>query len=219
MVKQVVEASMGRAQSDQRFRAQLLTDSEAAANEMVQEMRPSLALANDGEVEELRAAVARNMAATPYLRGQELAVLIRELVSNAEQAFQSVILLSKVLFWFGLVIAVATIAFEWLALIYKLDTGPTVAGGAVGGTLSISFIYASFIKNPLDKLQNSAGNLAQLEIALFGYLDQLTLLMSVPGPRTVEESIKLAEAISGVMERGMGSVERYAEEHAPAAKA
>ncbi|HSA22250.1 MAG TPA: hypothetical protein P5076_12420, partial [Myxococcota bacterium] len=111
-----------------------------------------------------------------------------------------------------------TIAFEWLALFHQLDTGPAVAGGAVGGTLSISFIYASFIKNPLDKLQNSAGNLAQLEIALFGYLDQLTLLMSVPGPHGVDESIKLAEAISAVMERGMAGVEKYAEEHGPVGK-
>ncbi|HSA23103.1 MAG TPA: hypothetical protein P5076_16720, partial [Myxococcota bacterium] len=100
VVRQVVDASVGRAQNDQQFRARMLSDSQAAAAEMVREMSSTLGIQDEQDVQELREAVARNIAATPYLRGQELANLIRELVSNAEQAFRSVLMLSKVLFWF-----------------------------------------------------------------------------------------------------------------------
>ncbi|MFB0527789.1 MAG: hypothetical protein ACETVT_02805, partial [bacterium] len=87
-------------------------------------------------------------------------------LNSATAGFRITLLLSQVLFYFGLALVGATFILEAVSRVGGLGVGwHNMATTGIIGAIGLGTIVSSFILRPLDKIQNSVGNLVQVEVA------------------------------------------------------
>lgn len=209
-VRRVTEASIARARTNVLFREHLKADPDKAVGEIVHEL--GLEPADEKEARELRARAVGELRAVPVLEREDLAGMISTLMKDAQSAFYSTVGLSKCLFWFGIVVVGGTLIAQY-SLQFLDPKHETVLPAILGGGAGAMSLICALLKNPLDKVQNSAGNLAQLEMAVLGYVDQLDVLMTRPPAGSMDDAIKAARAIRVATKGSLDMLQRFAEEH------
>ena len=209
-VQEVVSKSYERANKDPVFRSRLVRDRTAALEEVFDTIpvEPGEEQPTKGEVVEGADAVLQTI---PFLPRDEVTRLVLQLVEDSREAYRNTMRQSQALFWVGVGLAVVTVGVELWGLVTGMTWGEMLTGGLFGSGLGLGFVYTAFIKRPLDQMQNSVGNLAQIQIVFLGYLDQLTVLMVHAGRGSLEETTAVSQALSEAAEAAADRIERYCE--------
>lgn len=193
IVQRLVGAALAKASEDPAYLQELLRDRTAA----LRALEPG---APAGAVAE----AAKLVHAAPLLRKEEMSRAVRDVLRYSATAFTSTLFHCRVLFWTGLFFAVASFVLQSVGIL-------ALPGGLASAGVGFSFVYAAFLQRPLDRIQRSAGNLAQAQIIFLGFLDQIAILMSRNGSGPLEERLELVDRIGAAVEDAADRIERFCE--------
>jgi 4-amino-4-deoxy-L-arabinose transferase-like glycosyltransferase len=101
---------------------------------------------------------------------------VHEVLDHSARAFRMTLLHSRVLFWLGALFAIATVGLEIYAALAGLRLESALLGGLFGGGVGLGFVVSAFLYGALDRIRRSAGDFAQIQVIVIGFLDQLALL-------------------------------------------
>ncbi|MDF1565431.1 MAG: hypothetical protein P1V51_20510 [Deltaproteobacteria bacterium] len=212
-VQQMVSRSYERAARDPLFLDKLISDRQAALEEVFEEIP-----GDDGterpvgaEKKEVFAKTGTYLSTAPIFKRAEMEKPVGQLIDDSRTAYLRTIVQSQALFWVGVLIAVVTVGVELWGVLTGVAWGPLLTGGLFGGGLGLGFVYTAFIKRPLDQLQNAVGNLAQIQIAFLGYLDQVAVLMAQVAQGSLDEATRISDALGQAAEDTAARIERYCE--------
>ena len=197
-----------KAKSDERFRQLLVQnpkhtiakEAEALKNERGEKIK-----VDPGVVESVtEKARAKYSSIVPEVAAQKVEDLIFGTLKDVRRSFNITLLLSQVLFYSGLLMMIAAFVValasgeEFISLIF--------GAGGLGGVL-----ISSLITSPLNRVQNAAGDLIQLQMAYLAYYKQLYLLGGEINSLSHGEAISYAREIDRAAKSIMSSIQKYVE--------
>jgi hypothetical protein len=202
----LLEEVAQQARTDASFRQRLAKEPEQAIQEIAAKL-PEADRKVIGEKQVARVAEvvrAGSSSVLPEIDVEKVQDLVFGTIGDARHSFKLSLRLTQVLFYSGLVmVAVAFIVM----VLYQTDKVPSLIFGAVG----VSGVVTSLVLNPLDRVQNAAGNLIQLEIAFLSYYKVLYLFNRPPRELSVKDAIKVSREIQTISEDVVASIEKYCE--------
>jgi len=156
----------GRIKGDEAFRRQFQLNPDKAVLDAASDLPEEQAKKVDPMA--VKDVVSKAQSILPGIEVEDLRELVKNTINDARQAFNLSLRLTKHLFYYGLIVTATTLAFSFFS---EDKEWITVAIGTGGGALGI---IGSLVINSVDRVQNAAGNLIQIEIAFLGYYKQLT---------------------------------------------
>jgi len=195
-----------KANQDADFRNELISDPKKAVESEAQQI-PALAGKDVATaVVEKVAAQARSIysSALPDLATDKVEDLIFGTIADVKRAYTLTLLLSQVLFYAGLAMVVA-------GFVAGLMGGEKLISLFFGSGGIASMLISSLIVSPLDRVQNAAGNLVQLQMAYLAYYKQLYLLGGNDAKISREDALAYAREIDHLTLSLMGSVQDFVE--------
>ena len=138
--------------------------------------------------------------------------VFQQMISNATDAFRKTVFLNQVLFWAGIVLLAACFGFEIAGRVTGNDTWQNVATTGIIGAIGISTLISSFILRPLTAIQNSVGNLAQIEVAVLSFIERRRIIINME-PQNINEANQLSVELGTVVSQTMQLIQTYCEEH------
>lgn len=191
-----------QAQMDVGFLKQLMLE----PVETVKKVRHEI---SDDDAREVAGRAAELISPVP---GVEIRDLVEQMLNSATTGFRITLVLSQVLFYFGLALLGATFILEAVSRVTGLGIGwQNLAATGIIGAIGVGTIMSSFILRPLDKIQNSVGNLVQVQVAFVAYFDQLMLIMRHRRTRDLNQAIQASDKIAAAAESTMKLIEQYCE--------
>ena len=112
----------------------------------------------------------------PFI-GIEAKNLVQGITNKITQGFNSIITMSQILFYVGLVIIFIAFLLDIYGVLKGVSWQQYIASSGVLGAIGLGSIYTSFVKGSFEKVRNSVGDLVQINVIFFAYADQLSLLM------------------------------------------
>jgi len=199
------------------FAHQLLRDPDSALGEVLKEVtvESGAGLASE-EARDVIAQAEEVIQLAPFLKREEVTKIVKDLVEHTARAFTSTINHCRVLFWLGIAVALVVVGLEAYAIVGRVKLESALAGGILGGGLGFGFIYTAFVQRPLEQMQNSAGNLAQIQMIFLGFLDQISILMAKGGSGRLKDTLKIIDRIGAAVEEATSRIERFCEYRTPA---
>lgn len=160
-----------KAITDEKFRCLLAEDPKRAIEQeagTLQDDSGQQVSVAPGVVE----AVAEKARATyssvvPGVESKKVEELIFSTIEDIRRSFNLTLKLSQVLFYAGLLMMIT-------AFITALAGGEKIISLLFGSGGMVSVLISSLITSPLDRVQNAAGNLVQLQMAYLAYYKQLS---------------------------------------------
>ena len=200
-----------KASLDENFRKELATNPERAIEiEAKQisdlqgtEVTPSVVAKVTERVRQTYSSIV------PDLATDRVEELIFGTIKDVKRAYSITLLLSQVLFYAGLAMVVA-------AFIVGLSSGEKLISLFFGTGGIASMLISSLVVSPLDRVQNAAGNLVQLQMAYLSYYKQLYLLGGNNAAVTRDDALAYSKEIDRVTLSLMGSVKSYVERNSEA---
>lgn len=181
-----------RVASDEEFRRLVERDPRRATEQVAQTLQdPSgQALAVDAETitAVAKRAVETYSTAVPEVASQKVENLIFGTIEDFRRSFKLSLVMSQVLFYAGLVITLGAFVSSWLG---HEKTSSLLFGASGVGSMLIS----ALVTGPLDRVQNAAARLLQLQMAYLAYYKQLYLLGGGTAPLTRADAIAYAREI------------------------
>jgi hypothetical protein len=206
--KQVLLQNLGeRAQSSEAFRQRLKDEPEKVVREVAASL-PSEQKKNLSEqaISDTTSKVKALMSeALPGIREDEVARLVFGTISDARKSFNLSLHLTQILFFTGLIMIGAT--FVTLLIFDQEDLQVLLFGGGSG----FLGVVTALLINPIDRVQNAAGNLVQLEIAFLSYYKQLTMLRLTPDNPRPKDIIAYSAEVRNAMRESVEFIERFCE--------
>ncbi|MCH7923587.1 MAG: hypothetical protein IH975_11220 [Nitrospinae bacterium] len=135
-----------------------------------------------------------------------------ELIEHAEKGFHAMLIMSRVTFIAGIIIVLSTFLVEIAAVIKLIEPDWKVAvfGGGILGGIGMGGILWAFIKGPHTQIQNSIGNLAQVEVAFLSFLNQLKNF-DWSMATNLDEVERLSGLVSTLRRETMADMQKYLE--------
>ena len=194
------------ASKDLSYRQELAIDPNQAINKIAKALPKEMAdsLSEETKDEVAKEAQVKYSKAVPGVGQEDVGKMIFDTLDRIKQAFKLTLLLSQVLFYSGLAMIVAAFITalvagqEWISLMF-----------GSGGLASI--LISSLILGPVDRVQNAAANLVQLQIAYLAYYKQLCLLGSDPAHITQKEAIDCSKEITAHAVALMSAIRQFVE--------
>jgi len=112
----------------------------------------------------------------PFI-GIEAKNLVQEITDNIKLGFNSILNMSRILFYMGLAIIFIAFLLDIYGVLRGVNRQQYVASSGVLGAIGLGSIYTSFVKGSFEKVRNTVGDLVQINVIFFAYADQLSLLM------------------------------------------
>ena len=206
-----------KAASDEQFRQQLAKNPEAVISREAGAIASTTgAQVSQNTVEQL-AEKARKTYSTvvPQIAQDRVEDLIFGTIDDMRTSFKLTLRLSQVLFYSGLAMVAAAFVY---ALVGGKETITLLFG--VGGLVSV--LLSSLVLSPLNRVQDAAGDLVQLQMAYLAYYKQLYLLGGGADPLPKADAIEFAREIDRAAISLISSVQNHIErkeQKAAAAKA
>ena len=212
LVERIVTLSYQKACRNPLFAHHLLKDPNSALGEILKEVTPggSGGLPREEE-EKVIAEAGEAIQLAPFLKREEMTKIVKDLIEYTASAFTITINHCRVLFWVGLALALGVAGLEGYAILGRIRVESALAGGLLGGGLGFGFIYTALVRRPLEEMQNSVGNLAQIQIIFLGFLDQVTILMANAESARLKDALKVISRIGSAVEEAASRIERYCE--------
>lgn len=123
--------------------------------------------------------------AVPGVNEAAVEQLVFGTIDDLRKAFTKSILLTQVLFYAGLAIAV----IGFLVAVFT-DGGQAIAGGILGSTGVLGSIVSSAVTGATRRVHDAASNLVQLQMAFLTYYKQLWLLGAQGSQQDMLEATK-----------------------------
>jgi len=194
---------------DRTFREQLAENPrEVVASEAEQMVDPS------GHKVQIGTAVVEKIAeqaeetfssVVPEIAAKRVEQLIFGTIEDIRTSFKITLLLSQVLFYSGLLMTIA-------AFVAGLSGGEKMTALLFGAGGVGSMLISSLVLSPLDRVQNAAGNLVQLQMAYLAYYKQLYLLGGTGGKSLAkDDAVGYAREIDRAAISLISSVQTYIE--------
>lgn len=200
------EGVADRARTDESFRQRLAVEPEKAVREVVESLPSEQRSSVDEKViSDTTEKVQALSKALPGFKEKEVSDLVFTTIEDARCSFNLSLRLTQVLFYAGLVMVVATFI---TALFVDPAQLPVLIFGGGSGILGV---ITALLINPIDRVQNAAGNLVQLEIAFLSYYKQLSLLTLPSGHQSSEATIQYAGEVRQAMTETVALIEAYCE--------
>lgn len=203
----LLEQVAQQARADESFKRHLAKEPEKAIQDVAQRLpeadRKAIGEKQVAQVAEVvRAGISSSVL--PEIDVEKVQDLVFGTIEDARHSFKLSLRLTQFLFYAGL--AMVAVAFIVMVL-YQTDKVPSLIFGAVG----VSGVVTSLLLNPLDRVQNAAGNLIQLEMAFLSYYKILYLFHRPPGESNVKDAIKLSQEMRTISEDVIALIEEYCE--------
>jgi hypothetical protein len=167
------------------------------------------------EAREVIAEAGEALQFTPFLKREEVTKIVKDLIEHTADAYTTTINHCRILFWLGLALTVAVAGLEGFAILARVRVESALAGGLLGGGLGFGFIYTALVRRPLEEMQNSVGNLAQIQIIFLGFLDQISILMANAESARLKDTLKVISRIGSAVEEAASRIERFCEYRTP----
>jgi hypothetical protein len=195
-----------KASQDEKFRKELAADPRKAVQMEAQQMATVAGKEVGPAVVERVATKARETYSSivPELASDKVEDLIFGTIEDVKRAYTITLLLSQVLFYAGLAMVIA-------GFVAGLMSGEKLISLFFGSGGIASMLISSLVVSPLDRVQNAAGNLVQLQMAYLAYYKQLYLLGGNNETISREDALTYAREIDRVTLSLMGSVRAYVE--------
>lgn len=190
-----------RASWDSAFEHKLFQD----PVEALQDIEPGL---KEDDAKEI-APVAESLI--PVLPERQIMKLVNQLFENATRAFHLTVNLSRVLFIAGISIVGAVLVFEIAGRVLGNTSWMNVATTGIIGAIGIGSIVSSFILRPLQNIQNSVGNLSQIQIGFLDFVDRRQILLQTKTSGNITDTKQLSDEIGKAASAAMKLIEDYCE--------
>ena len=142
--------------------------------------------------------------------GIEISNLVKDITSNIKRGFESILEMSRVLFYLGVAIIIAAFILDIYGVLTQTNWQVYVASSGVLGVLGLGTILTSFIKGSFEKIKNSVGDLVKINAIFFGYTDQLSIIMKESQEEDSEYGA-LVDKISSAVEDTVKNIQKYCE--------
>ncbi len=195
-----------KASQDENFRKELVSDPKKAVESEAQQVSALAGTDVTPAVVEKVADQARRTYSfvVPELASDKVEELIFGTIADVKRAYTLTLLLSQVLFYAGLAMVIA-------GFVAGLMGGEKLISLFFGSGGIASMLISSLIVSPLDRVQNAAGNLVQLQMAYLAYYKQLYLLGGNDAKISREDALAYAREIDHLTLSLMGSVQEFVE--------
>lgn len=202
LLQQVAQQARG----DSAFKQRLVREPEKAVREVAEKLpeaeRKALGDKQVGNVTEVVEAVSSSIL--PEIDAKKVEGIVLGTIEDARRSFTLSLRLTQILFYAGLVMV--GIAFL-VAVFSQTDQVPSLIFGAVG----VSGVFTSLLLNPLDRVQNAAANLIQLEISFLSYYKLLYLFHYPANELSVKDSIKIGQEMQQISLNIVAAIQNYCE--------
>jgi hypothetical protein len=176
--------------------------------EAIKETAESADLKIDDEEAETIAKDARTVIA-PFV-GIEAKNLVQNIGNKISQSFNSILDMSRVLFYMGLTIIFVAFLLDIYGVLKGVNWQQYIASSGVLGAIGLGSIYTSFVKGSFEKIRNNVGDLVQINVIFFAYADQLSLLMRESQDEDADIS-EIIEQIGKVETQTIKNIQKYCE--------
>ena len=196
-----------RAKSDEAFRQRLSSTPEDAVREVYDSLPTEQRQLTKNKDEIIKNTAEKAQVLSRVLPGidkDRVENLVFQTIEDTRRSFTLSLQLTQILFYAGLVIIAVT--FITVLLVDTQELIALIFGGGTG----VAAIVTSLLINPIDRVQNAAGNLVQIEIAFLSYYKQLSLLVT-PTNATIDDTIKYVKEVGKTMEKSLILIEKYCE--------
>ncbi len=205
----LLEQVTQQAKSDGAYKQLLAKEPEKAVQEAVQKLPEEQRRAiGDQQVEKVAARVADLANALssvlPEIDVDQVQQLVFGTIEDARRSFRLSLWLTQFLFYVGLAMVVG-------AFITAIVVDPRSVAALIFGAAGVSGVITSLVLNPLDRVQNAAGNLVQLEIAFLSYYKILYTLHRPPGELGHKEAVAISREIRTITDDVLSAIDRHIE--------
>jgi hypothetical protein len=190
-----------KAATDEAFKRRLTEDPRKAIGQEAESLGVET---SEAAIEQVQKTVIAFSPVLPGADRKQVESVIFFTIKDIRRSFNLTLWLSQVLFYSGLLMVVTAFGVA-LAGGEKLISLLFGVGG-VGGVL-----ISSLIMGPLDRVQNAAADLVQLQMAYFAYYNQLFLLGGSTKNIAHDDAIKYAHQIGEETTSLMHSIQEYVE--------
>ncbi len=179
-----------KAAMDEGYRKQLVANPEAVVSREAGALAGGASDAVSKDTVEKLAEKARKTfsSVVPQIAQDRVENLIFGTIEDMRTSFKLTLRLSQVLFYAGLAMVAASFVFALLRG-ERMITLLFSAGGLA------SILLSSLVLSPLNRVQDAAGDLVQLQMAYLAYYKQLYLLGSGSDPLPKADAIEFAREI------------------------
>lgn len=197
-----------RAAADKEFRRQLIDDPKEAVSQEVHVLKAQegtqFEIASqviDAVTEKARAVYSE---ALPGVGEGKVETLIFETIEDIRKSFKLTLRLSQVLFYAGL----AMIVTAFIVALVQGDKTISLFFGA-GGMVGV--LISSLVMSPLNRVQDAASDLVQLQMAYLAYYKHLVLLGGKCESITPKEAVMYTKELVRNTTAFMSSLQTYVE--------
>jgi hypothetical protein len=199
-----------RASKDPEFRQLVVQQPDKAVRQVVKDL-PSekRGAVNERTINDTTEKIRSLSPVLPGLKEEKVEHMVFTTIDDTRHSYKISLRLTQVLFYSGLVM----IAVTFLSLFFlKSDQLAVIIFGGGSGFLGV---VTALLVNPIDRVQNVAGNLVQLEIVFLSYYKQITML-SLPAnlcddPKVV---VQYSHEVRQAMEQAVAQIESFCKHQA-----
>ena len=105
----------------------------------------------------------------PFI-GIEAKNLVQDITNKITQGFNSILNMSRILFYMGLVIIAIAFLLDIYGVLRGVNWQQYIASSGVLGAIGLGSIYTSFVKGSFEKVRNSVGDLVQINVIFFAFV-------------------------------------------------
>ena len=190
-----------KANEDVQFRRLLAENPQQA----IEQEAKALNVTDEEVVKGVAEKVATLSRFVPGVDSQKVEDLIFGTIEDIRRSFKITTLLSQILFYTGLaMMVVAFIAALW-------DGENQIVSLVFGAGGAGSVLISSLVLGPIDRVQNAAGNLVQLQMAYLAYYKQLYLLGGNSESLSTKDTISYTKEIDRAATSLMSAIQTHVE--------
>lgn len=202
--QKIIDELSEKATSDQVLLRGLVADPEATVKNAYSRLNLT-----DTQAKDIAKKVLEFVMTIP---GTEITSIFRQMIHYSVKAFKRTSLLNQVVFWTGIILIAITLIFELSGRITGNETWQNVATTGIIGAIGVGTIVSSFIFRPLSAIQNSLGNLSQIEVAFLTFVDRRDVIIAIEKPRDIDAAMRISQEFKKIASETMELVQKYCEE-------
>jgi len=199
--KRVIESLAQRAAWDPDFLRNLISK----PVETVKNVRPRV---TDADAQDIADKAIDTSSA---IQGPDLVKLFKQLVSNATDVFKKTVFLNQFLFYTGIALLAVTFGFEIAGRVTGNISWQNIATTGIVGAIGIGAVISSFLLRPLDSIQNSVGNLAQIEVGFLSFIERSRKMANSGDPASISDAKQISKELGKAAKESMALIENYCE--------
>lgn len=148
----------------------------------------------------------------PKSQDEKMFKVFQDTIHDAKIAYTTTVVLNVIVFAVGILLLLSSFGFEIAGRVTGNTTWQNVATTGIIGAIGIGTVISIFILRPLTAIQNSVGNLAQIEVAFLSFMDRRNIITDLDS-QDINDANTISKALGTAASETIVLIDTYCEDH------